>query len=166
MDAVKSVAAQADSGSTPDTARAAGNYPGCHEKERKMTMIENAFHAVCADAQPAKASYVSLYVTVPFYGGPEEGGWWGRDDELVAYHRCTNEVEAEAVKAEVMALAARMSKEAKDAFNRRCADETEWLEARGLEDDFLPEVDGEESYFVAVEDRPGSLAHEAERHYS
>ena len=39
--------------------------------------ISEAFFTACSEAQPAKQQVVSLYVDVPFYGGPEEGGWWG-----------------------------------------------------------------------------------------
>ena len=43
-------------------------------------MINEAFFNICREAKPAKSSYVSLYVNVPYYGGPEEGGWWGSDN--------------------------------------------------------------------------------------
>lgn len=126
---------------------------------------KQAFFAVCAAAKPAQSSYVSLYVQLPYYGGPEEGGWWGSDDELVAYHECSSDEEAKTVKDKVLALSERLSKQAKDRFNRRCAAECEWLEARGLDDDFLPEVDGEERYWVATENRPGEHASQGSRHY-
>ena len=128
--------------------------------------IREAFFGVCDKAEPAKARFVSLYAEIPFYGGPEEGGWWGRDVELVASQRCVTDDEAEAIRLAVVKLANELSEDARDAFNRGCAAEMEWLEARGLDADFLPEVDGEESYFVAVEDRAGSLAYQGERHYS
>lgn len=131
-----------------------------------MSDISKAFFDICADATPAKAHYVSLYVSIPFYGGPEEGGWWGRDTELVAYHRVSNDVEAEAICEQVNQLAEQLSKEAHDKFNRACAAECEWLEARGLDADYLPEVDGNESYFVTTESTPGSLVEEGDRCYS
>lgn len=128
-------------------------------------MINEAFFNICRDAKPAKSSYVSLYVTVPYYGGPEEGGWWGSDNVLVAYYQCKTDDEAEAVKAKVEELAQEMSNEAKRDFSRVCAAQCEWLEARGLDSDSLPEVDGEESYFVAVEETPGKLVSRGCRHY-
>jgi hypothetical protein len=118
-------------------------------------MLNEAFFNICREAKPAKSSYVSLYVNVPYYGGPEEGGWWGSDNVLVAYHQCGNDVEAEHVKARVEEMAEELSREAKRDFGRTCAAQCEWLEARGLDSDSLPEVDGEESYFVVVEDTPG-----------
>jgi hypothetical protein len=127
--------------------------------------IKEAFFDVCASAKPARSSYVSLYADVPFYGGPEEGGWWGSDTVLVAYYECGNDAEAQAVLDKVQALAEQMSKDAKDSFNQQCARECEWLEARGLDDNFLPEVDGEERYYATTESRPGSQAYEGSRHY-
>ena len=128
--------------------------------------MKQAFFEVCREAKPAKAVYVSLYVSIPYYGGPEEGGWWGRDDELVAYERFESEEAADAAAERVRVLADKLSKEAKDNFNRGCAAECEWLEQRGLDADFLPEVNGEESYSVYVEDRPGRFASEGSRGYS
>jgi hypothetical protein len=125
-----------------------------------------AFFQVVKEAVPAKASYVSLYVNVPFYGGPEEGGWWGNDTELVAYHRVSNDVEAEAILTAVRAQVARLDKEAHDRFTRQCAAECEWLEARGLDSDYLPEVDGNETYWVTTESTPGSCVTTGERCYS
>ena len=127
--------------------------------------MKQAFFEICREAKPAKASYVSLYISMPFYGGPEEGGWWGRDVELVASQRYASEEAAEAAAEAVRGYAAKLSKEAKDQFNAGCASEMEWLEARGLDADFLPEVDGEADYFVAVEDSPGSQASEGSRGY-
>lgn len=128
-------------------------------------MINEAFFNICREAKPAKSSYVSLYVNVPYYGGPEEGGWWGSDNVLVAYHQCGNDVEAEHVKAKVEELANEMSDDAKRSFGRACLAQCEWLEARGLDSDSLPEVDGEESYFVVVEDAPGQHVTRGCRHY-
>lgn len=128
-------------------------------------MINEAFFNICREAKPAKSSYVSLYVNVPYYGGPEEGGWWGSDNVLVAYHQCGNDVEAEHVKAKVEELAQEMSDDAKRSFGRACLAQCEWLEARGLDSDSLPEVDGEESYFVVVEDSPGQHVARGCRHY-
>lgn len=47
-------------------------------------MIRESFFQVCGDAKPSNSFYVSLYSARPFYGGPEEGGWWGRDYVLEA----------------------------------------------------------------------------------
>jgi hypothetical protein len=128
--------------------------------------MKQAFFEICREAKPAKASYVSLYVSMPFYGGPEEGGWWGRDVALVASQHYASEEAAEAAAEAVRGYAAKLSKGAKDQFHQSCAAECEWLEARGLDADFLPEVDGGADYFVAVEDSPGEGAYQSERGYS
>lgn len=127
---------------------------------------KEAFFQIFADAQPAKKSYVSLYVSQPFYGGPEEGGWWGQDDVLVAYQEVLTDEEAEEKAKAVQALADKLTDEAKDSFNRSCAAECEWLEARGLDDDYLPEVSGSDRYWVTTESRPGEHNHEGDRYYS
>ncbi|MCV7174841.1 hypothetical protein [Mycolicibacterium sphagni] len=128
--------------------------------------VKDAFFEVCKDAQPAEAHYVSLYARIPYYGGPEEGGWWGTDYVLVAYHKVGNDAEAEAVRSQVEALAVKLSEDARDSFNRGCAAQCEWLEARGLDDSFLPEVDGPEGYLVWTETRPGEHVSEGDRCYS
>jgi len=129
-------------------------------------MISEAFFSVCKNARPAKRVFVSLYVRTPYYVGPEEVGWWGEDNSLVAYHECDTEDQAEAIRAEVEKLASDLSKEAQRGFHRACAAQMEWLKSRGLESDALPEVDGEESYFVTTEEVAGSEASMGERHYS
>jgi hypothetical protein len=127
--------------------------------------MKQAFFEVCKEAVPAEGSYVSLYADSPYYGGPEEGGWWGSDTALVAYYKCVSQVEAEAVLAKVEKLAQELSAEAKTSFNRGCRAEVEWLEARGLDADFLPEVDGETRYWVHVEKTPGECVSQGDRHY-
>jgi hypothetical protein len=129
---------------------------------------KQAFFEICAAAKPAHSSYVSLYVDLPYYGGPEEGGWWGHDDELVAYHECSTDEEAKTLAEQVRALAEKLTGEAKDDFNRRCRAECEWVEQRDPMadvDDYFPEVNGEERYWVTVEERPGEHAHQGSRHY-
>lgn len=128
-------------------------------------MLKEAFFDVCRDAKPPQCSYVSLYVSVPYYGGPEEGGWWGSDEMLVAYHRCASEEESELILSRVQELAKELSDEARRSFCQQCERECEWLESRGLESDFLPEVDGETAYFAVVESIPGQNARTGSRHY-
>lgn len=131
-----------------------------------MDTTSAAFYAVCKDHVPAHAKHVSLYRIESFYGGPEEGGWWGHDYILVASQKCDTEAEADALAHKVSDLADELSKQAKDSFNRGCAMECEWLEARGLDADYLPEVDGEDRYAVYVEDFAGEMASTGDRHYS
>lgn len=127
--------------------------------------VRDAFREVCATAKPARKSYVSLYADQPYYGGPEEGGWWGHDHTLVAYHECSTDEEAEAIKAEVEKLAEDLSKQAKTEFGDYCRRSLEEAEAKGLYAEDLPEVDGETEYWVTIEDRPGDHAYVGTRGY-
>jgi hypothetical protein len=127
--------------------------------------LSEAFFSLCANATPARRSYVSLYVSTPFYGGPEEGGWWGEDVELVAYQLVSSDEDADALVEKIKALAEQLNKDAKRAFSEGCRKQLEWLEQRGLDSDFLPEVDGEESYYVTVEETPGSHTTQGSRQW-
>lgn len=132
--------------------------------------IKAAFDKVVADAVEANASYVSLYVSLPFYGGPEEGGWYGSDTELVEYRRCTNDEEAQALREAVLKMSETLNEEARQRFNEEMARQLEWVEEHDpLCDDanvYFPEPDGEERYWVAVENRPGSMVSQGDRCYS
>jgi hypothetical protein len=127
--------------------------------------IKDAFFAI-ATATVAESHYVTLYVDRPFYGGPEEGGWWGRDTEMVAYQEVPTEEQAQALRDKVDVLAEQLSKVAKIEFGKRCQAECEWLEARGLDADWLPEVNGEDRYWVTTEKELGSMVSEGDRSYS
>lgn len=119
-------------------------------------MIKKSFFEICDNANLAGSYYVSLYVKVPYYGGPEEGGWWGSDTNLVAYKEYNTKEQAEAVLNKIQDYANELNLESKKSFGKKCLQECEWLESRGLDSDFLPEVDGEEEYFVVVESFAGS----------
>ena len=119
--------------------------------------MRNEFFAVCTEATKAKAHYVSLYEQCPFYGGPEEGGWWSASTHLVAFQEFVSSDEAKSALAAVQALATRETNESRKAWGDRCLTELAWLEARGLEPDFLPETDGSDEYFAVQEEKPGSL---------
>jgi len=127
--------------------------------------IKEAFFTVCNEAQPAEGAYVSLYIRTPYYGGPEEGGWWGSDTDIVAYHHYPTIEQAEQAQDRVIALAAELNENAKREFGDQCLREMEWLEARGLDADYLPEVDGEVSYFVEIEAEVGIHRRRGCRHY-
>lgn len=110
--------------------------------------FQAAFEAVCKEAKPAEGFYVCLMESVPFYGGPEEGGWWGRDTHLVAYQHYPTEEQADAAVKQVEKLAKELSDESRKDFGEQCLREMEWLNARGLDADFLPEPDGESEFYV------------------
>ena len=127
--------------------------------------IEAAFHQVCDQAKVASGFYVSLYSNRPFYGGPEEGGWWGSDVILEAYQRFDTAEAAQAAREKVEALAKELTNEAKRKFGKQCLKEMQWCDSRGVDYDYLPEPDGEENYFVAIEEQPGEQASQGCRHY-
>jgi len=128
-------------------------------------MIADAFHEVCDQATLRAERYVTLYRKTTYYGGPEEGGWWGHDNELVATQMFPTEEQAEEAKERVEELAQKQTREAQMAHSRAMADSCDWLDQRGLDADFLPEPDGPDEYFVAVEEQPGSLTSQGPRHY-
>lgn len=134
---------------------------------RKATMshIEQAFYEVCKNAQPVKGSWISLYVTVPYYGGAEEGGWWGADVELVASQWADTPEQAEAMLDAVKTMAAELSGKARQSFYQQCRAECDWLDARGLDSDYLLEPDGEEKYLVTTEEERGSCISRGSRYY-
>lgn len=125
-----------------------------------------AFFEVCAEAQPATGHFVSLYRIEQFYGGPEEGGWWGHDYILVAYQRTNTQEHADYLSEQITKLADELSSQARSEFNRGCAAELEWLEARGLDESVLPEVGGPDRYAVFIEDVAGEMASTGDRSYS
>jgi hypothetical protein len=130
-----------------------------------MTYIQEAFKAKCKEAKSPSCVFLSLYQEVPFFGGYAEGGWWGHDTILVSYQEFPTEELAEAAKIEVEKLAQELNKESKKSYGEQCLRETAWLEARGLDDSFLPEPDGETTYFVQVENELGRSQRFGNRYY-
>ena len=127
--------------------------------------IQAAFDLVLPDAQKPDGCFVSLYANVPYYGGPEEGGWWGNDVALVATQHFEYSSDAKTAQIKIDELAEQLSTRAKRAYGEQCLQETEWLEARGLDDDYLPEPDGELRYFTVTESERGSHNSTGVRHY-
>jgi hypothetical protein len=130
-----------------------------------MSNLSEAFLTVCNSAKVPETNVLSLYIKVPYYGGPEEGGWWGSDNTLVAYQAFNTEEELNAAKTKVEEMVEQLNKQARTDYGNHCLRQTEWLDARGLDDSYLPEVDGEESYFLVVEETPGSRNSRGCRHY-
>ena len=132
----------------------------------KLSEIVEAYYAANPGAEPqGDGWYVTLYATVPFYGGPEEGGGGGSDTSVEATAWYPSRSQAERALNAVRAAAETRSAEAKNRFGEQCLRQWEWLEARGLEDDFLPEVDGEDGYYAAIEKVSGADVAFGDRHY-
>ena len=105
--------------------------------------IADAFQQVCDKAEESEDRFVSLYCSVPYYGGPEEGGWWGRDVKLIATQPYPTEAQASAALSQLEA----------------CGWDGEEAQSR------FGEVDGAEDYFVTIESNPGSHESRGSRHY-
>lgn len=112
--------------------------------------IQDAFNAVCKNIIETEEWYVALIVDVPFFGGAEEGGWWGSDRHVVAYEKFPSEELAQSASDRIQSLADELTAESHKDFGEQCLREMDWLEARGLDADYLPEPDGEERYYVQV----------------
>jgi hypothetical protein len=130
-----------------------------------MSFISQAYSDVCREASDADGVCVSLYRKDSYYGGPEEGGWYGTDYILLRHQRFATLELAEKVAAQVQLRAAELTAEAKRLWSERCSAELDWCEARGLEADYLPEPDGPSEYEVIVEPFAGRCASTGPRHY-
>jgi len=129
--------------------------------------IQEAFFEVCKDADPAKSIYVSLYAKQPFYGGPEEGGWWGNDHKLIAYQQFPTQDAADAAEAKINELAKQYTDDARRGHGEQCRAELDWCEAKGIDDSnsVFGEVDGPAEYYVRQEETPGEAESEGTRHW-
>ena len=74
-------------------------------------------------------------------------------------------IAAEAAKKAVEVESERLTADALRSHGDTCLAETAWLDARGLDDSFLPEPDGPDSFYVAIEDQQGSHESRGSRHY-
>jgi hypothetical protein len=126
--------------------------------------IREAFDVVISDAVKTETWYVSLVEEVTFYGGPEEGGWWGHDYIVHSYKEFPSETLARIAADAVTRLATDLSYESRKAHNQQCLREMAWCDARGLDADYLPEPDGESKFHVYVTDEIPENSY-ASRHY-
>ena len=114
--------------------------------------IQAAFESVCEDNKKPGCWYVILVSTQQCYGGPEEGGWWYSTGKLEAYKEYPTEELAEEAREKVKVLADELQANSRRAHGEHCLRQLEWLDARGLDADYLPEDDGPEEYEVSVVD--------------
>jgi len=115
-----------------------------------MRYLQQAFDLAVEDARTPETWFVSLVERVPFYGGPEEGGWWGADTHVVAFREYRTREEADIAHGAVLQMARDLEEQSRREHGEHCLRSTEWLEARGLEADFLPEPDGPSEFSVVV----------------
>ena len=131
-----------------------------------MLALDEAFEAALeTPLVTASPVYLSLYINMPYYGGPEEGGWWGWDTQLVQYRRYPCEELAAEDLASIERLAATATTESTLEWGRHCQRECDQAEARGIESADLPETDGAADYFVQIENDLGSAEKRGCRHY-
>jgi hypothetical protein len=112
---------------------------------------EDAFDQIATTTKCGK-HFVVLTEVQEYYGGPEEGGWWGHDYIPIKFAAYGSLEEAEAVAKRVQSLAEKLNRQAYRSWGDDCARECEWLDARGLDSDYLPEPDGPNRYYVDVLD--------------
>lgn len=132
-----------------------------------MSYLKQAFQQAIEESNRKKAGeyYVTLWEVQSYYGGPEEGGWWGHDYVPIEYSVFSTEEEAEAVKMKVQELAKQLSHQAKMAWGKQCQNELDFCDSRGLDYDSLPETNGPDEYSVTVSQEPPSASYGA-RGYS
>lgn len=130
-------------------------------------MIQEAFLKVVSEPIRTQSVYIVLWRRVPFYGGPEEGGWWGSDEIPEAFKPCASREEAEALAERVRVMAKELTEDAARAHGEGCLSQLAWCEARGIDDStsVFGEDSGPESYYVTVQDEL-PVAHYGDRYYS
>ena len=129
--------------------------------------ITAAFEAIITDPiVEGENRIVSLYLVHQFYGGPEEGGWWGNDYVLEQWVECATEADAAKIYERIQTLAESLSKDAKTAWGEHCQREVDNANSRGIDPADLPETDGPDEYVVMIEARAGENNKRGDRHYS
>jgi len=126
-------------------------------------MIE-AWNEIMADAQEAEECIVSMYSIEPYYGGPEEGGWWGNLLILKEFVRCTTRNAAEKLQEKLQSRCEEMSREEKTFDYEECLRVCVRAYARG-EDVDDHGYDGPSSYTVLIEKFPGENQVTERSHY-
>lgn len=112
--------------------------------------IQEAFNNIVPDAEQATDWYVVLMERERIYLGPWEGGTWGDRVTVISYRKYNSHEQALQIERQIKKLAQEMSDEAQKNYGNHCLFQMEWLEARGLDSDYLPENDGPSEFQVIV----------------
>lgn len=111
-----------------------------------------AFRLICKEAKSHHQHWwVCLMESVATYGGPEEGGWWNFSTYVVQSQRFDSEAAANEAAEKIKEMAEQLSIAQSRREGEECLRSLEWLEARGLDADFLPEP-SRTDFFVGVYD--------------
>ena len=130
-------------------------------------MIREAFLKLVSEPVRTESVYIVLWRVTPFYGGPEEGGWWGSDAHPEAFKPCSSREEAEALRERIKALADELTREAALEHGRGCLSQLAWCEERGIDDStsVFGEDSGPDTFYVSVQEG-FPVAHYGNRYYS
>lgn len=116
---------------------------------------DNTDCCCCIEQKLPEYKYISLYETDRCFGGHEEGGWWYDRSYLQESYECLNEEQAQNILEEMKEFANELNQQSHRQHSLHCAESMDWLEARGLDADFLPEPDGPSTYRFNIEQYPG-----------
>ena len=123
-----------------------------------------AWNEIIEDREVAQECYLSLYENVPYYGGPEEGGWWGSLHILKEYCKCSSREAAEMLMEKLQERCEQLNKESKKADGEDCLRHMERADQRGEDvDDYG--YDGPSTYYMLIESAPGQNQQTSYRHY-
>ena len=135
-----------------------------------MSGIYSAYFDVCDTAVRTEQTkwFVSLYVKAPFYGGPEEGGWWGTDRLLVAYYEVPSEEMANTIVEKIEGWVSDINDDAKRHHDEVNLQLSINAENKGYDspEELYGEDDGPEQYFVVIENGVGQNEYREDRQWS
>ncbi len=117
-----------------------------------MSFIQAAFDHIIENAAKPEKWYVILVESYQAYGGPEEGGWYYAVSSLGSYKEFPTKELAEKAAKSVQEFAQELQANSHREYGELCLSQMEWLDARGLDSDYLPENDGESEFTVVVVD--------------
>lgn len=123
-----------------------------------------AWDAIVEDSEVAQECYLSLYKVEPYYGGPEEGGWWGYLHILQKYCKCSSRAQAEMLMEKLQDHCKELTEEAKKADGDDCLRHMERADRRG-EDVSDDGYDGPSRYYMTIESMPGQNQVTTRSHY-
>lgn len=135
-----------------------------------MSGIYSAYFDVCKTAVKVTNErwFVSLYIKAPFYGGPEEGGWWGCDRVLVASYEVASDVMAQTVYEKIASWVSETNDDAKREHGEVNLQLSINAEQKGYDspEDLYGNDDGPDEYYVCIENNVGQNEHRDDRHYN